>query len=43
MAAITGGRAAESRQRNGRRGKTYMVDEALLALDAIAAEFVKED
>ena len=24
-------------------GKTYMVDEALLALDGIAAEFLKED
>ena len=44
VAAITGGKGGgKPDSAMAGVGKTYMVDEALLALDAIAAEFVKED
>ena len=44
VAAITGGKGGgKPDSAMAGVGKTYMVDEALMALDAIAAEFVKED
>ncbi len=44
VAAITGGKGGgRPDSAMAGVGKTYMLDEALLALDAIAAEFLKED
>ena len=44
VAAVTGGKGGgKPDSAMAGIGKTYMVDEALLALDGIAAEFLKED
>ncbi len=44
IAAITGGKGGGKPDSSmAGIGKTYMVDEALMALDSIAAEFLKED
>ena len=44
VAAVTGGKGGgKPDSAMAGIGKTYMVDEALMALDGIAAEFLKED